>query len=659
MGSVVWRLVPDVEAAFRRFPATVLFVFVASGLLFAFGDTDIFTFARGAGGVAPTAPVLFVGSLAAIFASYAFERVGATRGWKPGVGVALAVATAVVLVALQQLPRLAPALSALWLPIDLDRVATGTGLLALAASAGSAIGTEANRRVLATLVTVLAAVFVPWLTMTALSGAFIGGQLTPVAQCIVFVAASLLALSWLAITVEGDGLLPGIGARAEVLRRLVLPVVLVLLLAIAGNIARRLGQGDIPTMQDVPQIVGPAAAILMLITGTYLYFAQSAKVGKPDALSTGFVNVVPWLMAAVAATVVWGLGRECAAAQAAMPNLPPMARPLGAIHISDTLGRWLFGAVALVMALLAVIMPRRRDLRLPLTIGGMAMILSGVGPLSLDRLASLRFAAEFERALATSAARTQAGVSPAERIVWTQEGRLIVDQTITWLARSEALGALEPAFRGSVDNPFEAPGISPQTLQAALLARLNISPARPPVAPLGEPPAKVRQLQLVTNRQSPQIAMPLAGFDTLAGPINLNTWVAQAHAPIRLDFLPTSNAPMPPTLTAHVTADATVTLKNARGAVIRFDLRPLINVLLERDDQRRLYLERQRNVAHSLPRDSPLPPLAEPQTIEALDGVKARLIVERLTGREVDGTVTITDALSWLLADSSVLEPKP
>jgi hypothetical protein len=672
MGSVAWRLVPDVEAAFRRFPVTVLFVFVASGLLFAFADTDIFAFARGAGGVAPTAPVLFVVSLTAIFASFAIEQIGPARGWSRAMCLVLAVAVTVLLAALQHLPLVAPCLSALWLPIDMDRAAFGVGLLALAASASPLLGADANTRILFTLGIVVAASIVVALPVILLSGAFSGpGQLTPVPQVIIFIAASLLALSWLAALASGDGASSGhaavLGTQTEVLRRLVLPIMLVLLLALAASIARRLGQGDIPSMQGVPQIVGPAAAILLLITGTYLHSAQLAGVGQANTLVTTFVKVAPFIMAAVGAIVCWGLWREIEASQTAMPELPGMARPLGAIHITDSVGRWVFGVIALVMTVLAIALPAWRDLRLPLIIGGVAMILSGVGPLSLDRLASARFAADFKEALTVNEATANGILKPAEAITWTAAGQSRVEQVVQWLARTNAMGALEPAFRGAANNPFTGPDMSPQALQGAIMARLNVAAIRQPLTPTGEPPPRVRQLQLVANRQSTQAILPLAGFDSLAGPISLSTWMPVPGIPtpqIRLDGqgpVETKPAlPPQPDFRSAVTADGSITITRSNGATVRFDLRPVLKLLLEYEDQRRAYLERNKNIAHGAPRPAPVPPLMQPQVLDAIsDGIKARLIVERLTGHEVNGAITVSDAMGWLLYNRADLEAKP
>lgn len=674
MPAIVWRIIPDVEAAFRRFPVTVIMTFLATGLLWAFGDVELIRgFGRHVGGVKPMVAMLVPILVASIFASLAIELFGAAHNWSQSMRIARAIAPLVLMFGLQHLVLVAPVFAAQWLPIDAVHLAFAAVLLALAGTAAGHSGTGGNTRIWLGLAGAIAAAALAWLVVAVVaqftggnSGPGLGGNLHPSAQAFVLGFGLILGLSWLAA--EPSGTPEDNAARhekrllaeTEALRRLVLPLLLVLMIGTLAMIVQRLTQGPVPSIQGVPMIVGPAASFLMVLIAAYLHAAPLRADGGP--LVAWFTRLAPLFMIVTAAVVGYGLWREYVVSSEAMPNIDQMHRPLGATHIADSVGRWLLGGFAVVAAALAVFFSNR-GLALPLVLGAVTLLATGIGPWSLDRLTSHMLATEIERLMAQAELKPGGTLGSAEAAKWTPAAANTIRQAVQRLISLDAVGTLEPHFRGSPDNPFALSG-SQAELGERVLKRLNV--ANPVVRPA--PPSNTPMQNIHLNLAVPQTAtaIPLAGFDTMLGPVRLGhplpgNWIQLERErnakPTGPDGGLAAGAALPQP-EARITSETMVAIQFAgRTGETKFDLQPLLTALKDRELERRAM--QQRMAVPGARRETAVPLLPGPHIIaSAPGGLSAKLVIQSLSGSLQDDRLLIQQSSAWLLLNRADLEPR-
>ena len=687
-----WWLVPDIEDALRRFPVTALLGLVGTGLMLALADTNLFGPVRNVYAPTPPSRAIFALSVAAVFASFIIENLGETRRWSRTMTSALALSTVALLVSLQFLHLVQPALSAQWLPFNFGWVADGLILLAIAVSAEGTSGATANIRILITFAAGLAAMLAAWVIVTAIAflvggmqGPVFGGNLAPTAQVFMYGLALFLWLSWMAnlpTPEEGRTQHGALLAGTQFMRRIIVPLMIVVIISLATVTVRHFLQHDAQTVvRGVPMIVGPASAILFLVLLAWLYARNTGDESDSGSgtLVTGFAAVAPIVVVVLLAVCAYGYWQEWTAANAIDPALGLNLQPLGPHFIADTYKRWAIGGAIVTAALAALLIPPFRDLRLPFAVGGFALILMGFGPWSIDRIATRATAVEFDRVLTGAGLKPNGVLMPrlGAATISVQNHNALV-QGLRRLLAVDGLGALAPVFEGAADNPFAqaGAGANPDQLANSILKRLDLEPTFGRAAVIARPVLQNRSLSIQVSRQSTKgVALDLAGYNKLSGPIGVSTVTSnRTTQPFRIDgkaseaqssgralALPETNAEFE----AKVAAGGKLTfVKRSSGVELVFDLTPTLTKIAAYEEVRYQTAERNRlrrdNQPQQTVRDEPVPPqLTEPEIIEASGPIKGRLIIERLQGNSSDGNININDATCWLLYTASDLEKRP
>jgi hypothetical protein len=429
-------------------------------------------------------------------------------------------------------------------------------------------------------------------------------------------------------------------------------------------------------MQNIPVIVAPFGTALAALTLGYVYAAPRRA---QDRFSAWYATLWPILASLVAAVVVAGLVREIEAARVGMPTITePSFQPLGGLHIADQVSRWVFGVVVLVVAVLALVWPSRRDLRLPLTIAGWVFILLGFGPWSLDRLTSARLAPELTAYLTAKGALQNGRLKDADALRWQPLEANTVRGMLSRLVSSDSLGAIEPLFRGATQNPFADIPKLPRTLAVDVHHRLGVTAptfrrAVTPTVPQPNSPVPPRAISFGLSAQSS--ALPLGGFDTLIGPLRASTGPAQQLPQVglppsqpRAPQRSVQRVPMPQSEIAgsRVGAFDVQSEMDSEGIIrvrfweareeARFDLSPLIKRLRAAEEVRQEFQAKFR--AGDRTAVAPPPPQPdEPAVIAALPGgLAARLVVSTLRMTEVDGRHQTGDATFWLQVNRASID---
>ena len=686
-----WWLVPDLDDALRRFPVTLVLGLIGCGFLLAVADADLYGPVRGGWNVRPLAQTYFPLVASAVLLSLAIESWGEAAGRSQAATAVLAFGVAALLAVLHFLPLFAPGLSAQWLTLNAGIVGNGTILIALAATAEDTRGGAANMRILLALGAAAAAMAVAWFAVSLVASFFGGvqgqlfsGRLLPPAQVFMYALTLLLLLSWLAnlpTPEEGKTQHGALVAQTELLRRIILPLLMVAIVGAVTVTIRQFVLHDPQTfVRGVPMIVGPASAILLLVTVAWLHALHAGKLGDSDGgpLVVGFVRVIPVFIAGLIAVCVYGLWAEWTAAHAVDPALPVTQQPLHVSYLNGIVMGWGIGVAAIISSVLALAVPAWRDLRLPLLVCGITLVVLGFGPMSRDRFTSKAAVADIEKALVA------AGMKPDGRLIDAKSGKSIsleghttIVQNLRRLIAVDGLGALAPTFAGASDNPFAAaPPLDADRLGNAILKRLGFDPLFGKAVNEVRPVVHARPLTIIASRQATAgFGLPLAGYDRLSGPIFLTTNVAGARVPppIRIDGNATEPrtgttvvAPVPPAaFDAKIVAGAKLVLtRREGGAELTFDLAPLLAKIIAHEDIRFQIAERNRQRRQNQPpqtiKDDPVPlSISEPEPLESTGGIKARFVIERLQGNVNDGNIIINDALGWLIYNAADVEKKP
>jgi hypothetical protein len=684
MGIDWARYIPDFEGLARRFPVSLVLLVLATAIMLAFADGDILGPVRNWNMPVPIVREVFGFSLAAILSALALDLYGERRGWSNARQNLAGLIAALLLLALVVLPAFLPTV-AVWLPVNPWLVAWGSGLIALAAMAGQAQGEEANRRILTAVLGVFAANFIVSLFMWILQLPFTNqpNRVPPVGQVFMAGLIILLCLGWLSRRRRDDEIPAGSAAQTgwTALHWLVLPLLILFAMGSVGVPFRvYVSGGSWPTIQNVPQLVEPFAKALVALTAGYL-FAYPRR--EHDAFARWFTYLWPVLAVLAAAGVVAGFVREMEAARQGMPRVEDWAQPLGAAHIADQVGLWAFGALALLIGLLAIVLPSRRDMRLPLRLGGWLLLVFGVGPASLDRLTSWRMAPEIPAYLTAKAFLVEGRLKPATEARWQPVDANRLSSMLGRLTDSDSLGVLEPVFRGSTDNPFTGAPKSTVTLAADVYRRLGLNPPQlsrlvvpPPPPSVTLPTASPPQL-LSYGFQAASGAIAHGGFDTLIGPLNINLNVPRPGQPIggNVQRIPIAQAEGINAaegifdVQTDLAADGDLRLRfwHTRSEA-RFDLAPLLKQ--QRDlaiERREAAIERQRNL--NLPQTPPVPPFVQPPPAQprivastaagsTTGGLPARLVITVLRANASNEQVQSLSVTAWLQVNRADLEKR-
>ena len=686
-----WWLVPDLDDALRRFPVTLVLGLIGCGFLLAVADADLFGPVRGGWNVLPLAQTYFPLIASAVLFSLAIEFWGEAGGWSRTTTAILAFGVAALLAVLQFLPLLAPSLSADWLTLNAGLVGNGAVLIAIAASAEDTKGGAANMRILLALGAAAAAMLIAWFAVSLVAhffggaqGPLFGGRLLPPAQVFMYAVMLLLLLAWLAnlpTPEEGKTQHGNLVAQTELLRRIILPLLIVAIVgAITVTVRHFVLHDPQSVVRGVPQIVGPASAILLLVTVAWLHALHAGKSGDSDGgpLVVGFVRVMPVFIAGLIAVCVYGLWAEWTAAHAVDPALPALQQPLHVGYVNGIVMGWGIGVTAIVAAVLALVVPAWRDLRLPLLVVGLALVVLGFGPSSRDRFMSRAAVADIDKALAT------AGMRPENRLVDANSGKTItveghntIVQNLRRLIAIDGLGALAPTFAGASDNPFAAaPPFDRDLLGNAILKRLGFDPLFGKAVNEVRPVVHSRPLTVTASRLATAgVGLPVSGFDRLSGPIYFTTTVpgARVAPPIRIDgqaieprtgTVVVAPAPQSEFETKIAAGGKLVLTRRTSGAELIFDLAPLLAKITAHENNRfeisdRNRLRRQNQPLQTIKDDLVPPSLSEPELLDATGSSKARFIIERLQGNVNDGNITINDAVGWLVYNAADVDKRP
>jgi hypothetical protein len=687
MGAFLLWLVPDIDGAYHRFPVTLGLVLLATALLLVQVDnTDLFDPRVGFGPGVATAQVTFPLWLAAIFWSLAVELYGPSQGWPVSQRVALCLGGALLPLALQVLPDFAPVLSARWLPFNLWHMVWAAALLALAATAAGFRSDAASARILAAMASVVAALLVPWLLLWLVQFWFGASlpfpQLRPLGQVWTMALSMLLALSWLAAATSEA--VPGADRGAQpftgtvaVLRNLLVPGLVVAYLAMAAIFLRNVLAGTWGSIQGVAMIVPHGTMTLLLIT--FAFLAVYPLRDRAGELAGVLLRAWPILAALAAAAIVYGLAVEIPAVRRGVPTVPRANwQMLGGAHIESTLGNWLFGIFAIVVAALAFWWTEGRDLRLLAVAGAVALLVTGFGPWSLRGIAIAKQATWLEGFLVEREFKVRDGLREAAAASWRPADAADIRSVVSDLAGLQAIGALAPIFRGSTDNPFETWSRDSQFLATAISRRLGaqeLAPPTPPTPPSGwpqtpTPPAVPPHSQPVPPVSAPPItvlihnsravALGLEGADTLHVPITFNFNPSQTAAPwqpVNIHVVlgaggATRIEPNTIEVQTLMTPEPQIKVRlwtSRREAV--FDLRPVIAVLRERAEQRR-----RPGGPQPPPSLRPEPPLIVAATG---DGLAASLVLLTLSVHGADGRLHNVSGSGWLLLRRADLTAPP
>jgi hypothetical protein len=676
-----WRILPDVEAVFRRFPVLAVMLLGFTGLLLAYADGALIGPLRMDGNSIPTERYILVLGLAALFGGLAVVLYGEAEGWGARRHLGGVIA-ALVLWGLYYLPYLAPGLAAKWLPLHADFQLGGVALLALAAMGAGYSGAAANQRIMTGLGIAIAAVAIVLLVSALLQAGT--GAIQPWPLVLLTSAVLLLSLSWLTQalpTRDAAGPVADLGDAAtsvgfiEVLRRLVLPLLFLMAVGTFAILLRHLADGTLPGTQGIPMVVEPATLALVLMTAGYLLSAPLHDTG--GTMIASFVRAGPWLLGITAVTAIYGLACEIRAVWSPWGGLAPGIHPVfhssGALHIEDQLLRWLFGAVALLAACIAVFRRSSRDLRLPLAASGAILCLAGAGPWSMDRLVTAQLNTAFDGVMREAKLTPGRALAPASELRWNITDSNVLHSLIQRLAANRALGMIEPWFRNAADNPFAKfplPNTIPgQTELGIYLERrlglagrggtTNLPPAvtHPAVAA-----REVLPLGLSSNRP---VTIPLGAFDTMISNVVFGAQVnaGQSVTPRLLSAATAGDKPgidgPPVNLQIEVSLDgkAVVRFWGSR-AEARFDLAPLLQAVQARAVERRA-ADLRMQASPAQPREIPLPLLAAPQFVATLPGgVRARMVVTNLSGQLIDGKWQNFNATGYLLVNAADMEVK-
>jgi hypothetical protein len=673
MTDFLWRVVPDMDDVLRRRVTTLIVAALALVLYVTLSDATVVQRLGDRINGMPLQRGMMLMALAVTLWALAVDLHGEAKGWPVVPRLALALTGVLVVVGLAALPAFHPELAAVWLPAHIGPAMPAMGLLALAAAASGSRGREANTRILLGL---LAAVtFFPLSVGIANLIGLAPGALDPAKQAWVFGIAGLLALGFLMRWLPEEGATatpatPGASSAfaqvRDLLLQLVIPVMLILLLVIVATVLRRYLGGTLPMAQGVPDMASPATAILGLLTLTYLYAHGLRAADSPVA--TNVARALPVLMVLAAGLVLYAIYHEYAVARAADPSkvLHPALLPLGGAHLADLVGRWSIGGLVVLAALLSLGWPGARDLRLPLVVAAIGLLLLAVGPWSVDRIASRALAGQLEALLGAKAIKSDNGMLPAAEVKLSNDDATIVRYVVNRLAAMGHVGALTATFTGASDNPFAGESANQGVLGDRVLQRLGLTPS---IASRSVASAtRTRVLQLV-NRAPRGSAVGIGGFDTV---LELTPQYYPQGRPMKEVTIDPRGVPGPSdapvatpgqtqpagpwALTTDLMADGKLALTfAATGRSVHFDLQPLLDRLGKREEEISVVAARNgvAQGAHHTREKAP-EPISEPEILNAAPGGSAaRLILFRLQAHVTEGKTALNHMQAWLLLNQA------
>jgi hypothetical protein len=536
----LWALLPDIEAAGRRFPVSVLAGILLCAFIFLTQIDFAFFSQPPSNDVQRFNTVLMSAGLTGLFwlTAVAFWVESGCISRRNGIvlGFAGAAAIAGLAAASEIWPH--------WAALDPLRLMVASLLTVAVSSAVPVSGQAANVRILKALLAIAAAsvialvifggVFGPdhFELMSSASAAALSkfDSFAPGAKAVAIGLGLTYFFNWL--PASGDASATPVSesenptSSPEFSRRLLIPFVLVILSILSFNFINAVTRGGgfitINGRAEYPLELSNALLIIMVVPYLFLWPSR----GGASPLLRWFVR---WWPALMIVPLAFG---AVALIQALNPWVHERIRVHGAMfefHNRTSAGIWALG-----VALAVLWMPRFRDLRLLVGAFAAMLALTSFGPWGAIGFAQRHNFRQLQGALTHAEYLSHGqivgqGEIPADSICPDAGAlvpihcRMIIVGALRDLAATRGLGLIESWFDGVSGNPFVAyraaiprHGIEDYELLASLTKRFapTITPEMPVAASVN------RYFSFSQPDGIP--AWPVAGYEHVAGPINFS-----------------------------------------------------------------------------------------------------------------------------------------
>jgi hypothetical protein len=504
--------------------------------------------------------------------------------------------------------------------------------------------------------------FAAWFIVALVSGLLGDGfqpfpQMPPPSRILVMSLAPLLILQWLPRPrpAEQPDQPPGPITMA-VIDGLVVPIG-VLILAIATCVM--VGEAMRTQVTQLSEGAWPATAVVLAIA-TLIYLLAAPLHDSQSPITRMLRRIYPFLAIVPIAVLVLFFLTQWREFSSPARNAP---------HIYLDGWYWLVTAplAVIVIALLAIVKPAWRDLRLAVLATSTFLCAAAVGPWGERAYEARRAGAHVEILL------TQAGILKDRKVIagpapnTNPHLHSQASVALNRLERIDGLASIAPWFRGLPGDPFVAlswdranqPGVnSNDVLQRLGLVQLQGQPQLRP---------NTTTVQISSNYNGSAI-LPIAGYPRIAGPVRIGGPMAPPIAPLT-PARPISQR-IGETLSIEQTGTAVKIVEfrpDPPGPqTANINLQPLLLKLVEVTRARALELENQRKALEasmaSTPGSPPVvpqptipvpPPFHPVQIIEAESGsLKAALLITQLSaqlGPATENQLFSVQGQAWLL----------